>query len=111
MTDQMTPAELRETAKRLRGDILDAVPDDNDMQHVLELSAHSLDRLADEAEGRMRDAAHPEFVPEAVMDAAFESQTSWWRPGETPAITTVLVPQLIENVATAVYMATRKTDA
>lgn len=29
-------------AARLTGDILDAVPDDNDMQHVLELAASEL---------------------------------------------------------------------
>ncbi|MGO2150815.1 MAG: hypothetical protein ACTH32_06395 [Microbacterium gubbeenense] len=46
----MSPDELRELARRLRGDILDAVPDDNDMQHVLEMSATGNERLAAVAE-------------------------------------------------------------
>ena len=42
-----TIEEAREQARealaaRLTGDILDAVPDDNDMQHVLELAASEL---------------------------------------------------------------------
>lgn len=38
--------EREALADRLTGDILDAVPDDNDMQHVLELAAAALRRTA-----------------------------------------------------------------
>lgn len=112
MADETTPATLRAEAVRLR-DVAEV-----NAEHGWENNAEScragadaLDRLAREAEARERDAAHPEFVPEAVMDAAFESQASWWRPGQSTAIQTVVVPQLIENVATATYAATRAIDA
>lgn len=35
-------ADRKALAARLTGDILDAVPDDNDMQHILELAAGAL---------------------------------------------------------------------
>lgn len=41
--EQVSPSPGREElASRLRGDILDAVPDDNDMQHILEMAAAAL---------------------------------------------------------------------
>lgn len=103
----MTPAEMREQAKRLREDGWswgDVEQEERDVR----AGADALDRLADVADARARDASHPEYVPEAVMDAAFASQSDWWRPGESPAVQAVLVPQLIENVATATYAATRR---
>lgn len=42
VTGGITPSDREKLASRLRGDILDAVPDDNDMQHVLELAAAAL---------------------------------------------------------------------
>jgi len=80
-------------------------------------------RLREVEAARLRDAAHPEFVPEAVMDAAFASQAEWWSPGDDnrhPAIQidhtgtyqrTLVVATLIESVADAVYRATRASDA
>ena len=63
MADHMTPAEMREAANRLRGDILDAVPDDNDMQHVLEMSAEALDRLADVIELHLPQHGAQGYLP------------------------------------------------
>ena len=42
-----------ELADRLTGDIMDAVPDDNDMQHVLEMAAYAIRRRVLEEQGQI----------------------------------------------------------
>ncbi|QAB17505.1 hypothetical protein Leucomu_05830 [Leucobacter muris] len=69
------------------------------------LLAYELERVIGREAARARDSAHPEYVPEAVTDAAFASQAEWWKPGDEP-VQGVLVPQLIEQVTEAAYKAT-----
>ncbi len=68
----------------------------------------ALNRIADEEEARLRDLEYPEYVPESVTDAAFASQSDWYKPGDGDGHAVVIVPQLIESVAEAAYRATLK---
>ncbi|UOQ56093.1 hypothetical protein MUN78_10295 [Leucobacter allii] len=94
-TDDEPPAKYRDDEGRIY------LLEFDDLRVVIEALENAQTRDA----ARKRDAVHPEFVPEAVMDAAFESQAGWWTPGDEP-IQGVLVPQLIEQVAEAAYRAT-----
>lgn len=85
-----TIEEAREQARealaaRLTGDILDAVPDDNDMQHVLELAASELRGPRPITDEMVEAAACAdfEFDKESMTWAAWEradpEHTEWLR--------------------------------
>lgn len=73
----------------------------------MRLVLDAFDKLAKLEANRQRDLAHLDSTPESVTDAAFSSQRSWWTVAEYPE-QRVIVPKLIEEVADAAYLATRK---
>lgn len=77
------PSSDREKlAARLRGDILDAVPDDNDMQHVLELAAAALVAPVEVDAEALREARAE------TWDEAIAAVHAWWSmpPEKRPAV-------------------------
>lgn len=104
-----TSNHRRDVIDAIRGPEPEGFPESAGHYRALAILAADLLEIAEEEDAaRARDAAHPEYVPEAVTDAAFASQADWWKPGDEP-LQGVLVPQLIEQVAEAAYRATIAT--
>lgn len=74
---------------------------------LLELLDFANDLVGREV-ARLRDAGFPEFVPEAVTDAAYGSIADWYTPGTSEPVQSVLVPALVETIAESVYRASRE---
>ena len=77
-----------------------------DLPEINYLLAEHIDHKRREAD-RLRDLEYPEFTPEAVTDAAYETIADFYTPGVSDPVQTVLIPKLVETIADAVYRAAR----
>lgn len=73
----------------------------------MRLVLDAFDALRKIESNRLRDLANLDSTPESVTDAAFDSQRWWWTTAENPE-QRVIIPKLIEEVADAAYLATRR---
>ena len=69
---EYTPEKVAELARRLRGDIFDAVPDDGDLQSVLDLAAEAADALTAVSAERDKAIAAGERILADAMDVSAE---------------------------------------